>query len=71
MEIALVLVSIVALAAVGSLIVRRQSVGQAEPVLDEQPPEPLRLADDEVSRIVTQLRAELAETSARKSFLLV
>jgi DNA recombination protein RmuC len=64
-EIALVLVSIVALAAVGALIVRRQSVGQAEPVVDEQPPEPLRLADDEVSRIVTQLRAELAETQSQ------
>lgn len=65
MEIALVLVSIVALAAVGALIVRRQSVGQAEPVIDELPPEPLRLADDEVSRIVTQLRGELAETQSQ------
>ena len=65
MEIALVLVSIVALAAVGALIVRRQSVGQAKPVIDEPPPEPLRLADDEVSLIVTQLRAELAETQSQ------
>jgi len=64
-EIALVLVSIVALAVVAALIVRRQSVGQAEPIVDERPPEPLRLADDEVSRIVTQLRAELAETQSQ------
>ena len=65
MEIALILVSIVALATVGALIARQQSTGQAKPVTDQQAPEPLRLADDEVGRIVARLRAELAETQSR------
>ena len=67
MEIALVLVSIVAGAAIVALIVRRFGVDAATVDITpaEVAPEPIRLADDEVSRIVTQLRAELAETQSQ------
>ena len=69
MEIALVLVSIVAGAAIVALIVRRQRVEPPPAIAGTgaagEAPEPVRLADDEVVRIVTQFRADLAETQSQ------
>ncbi len=62
MEIALIVALIAALAVLGVLFVARRPVPVATPT--ETTPEPARLADDEVTRIVAQLRAELAETQA-------
>ncbi len=67
MEIVLAIALIAAVAVIGALVIsRRQPVAPApiETPLPEAEPQPARLADDEVTRIVAQLRAEVSQTQA-------
>ncbi len=66
MEIVLALALVTAVVVIGALVVTRRQVSPplVETSLPEAEPQPARLADDEVTRIVAQLRAEVTQTQA-------